>query len=562
MTYDGVIRKALQQRYKKAFKYKLKERPTMVVIDLMQWVKVLPDDIYNVEQAVVHLVGRCTKYLAAASVLVVCWDKSSPVVKKIMCHARGKRYSRVKVIDPECAPILPADPREPLKARELHGADWLKFAANAHNLRRELGPRLVNAFMDPAVLRPEVGKMVLLDGFPLAFRKMHVFENGAARFGDPQYGVYEIHEMPTRWNIDESGDGFGQIPLTEADEAAHPDLYNRVLGIYGVEPSEQCKQGVWYEERQEMRNAIAEADNSIFFYDHFFPTHNQLLVINDGDAISIGLLYARERLRGDRFRNTQTLALKSASEEDRKHGPYVYVNLNRLYVLMEEDKDFLAAGVNNCVLPFVFLSILAGNDFFGNFCHGIGLGTIKKTYMDMLPFFANLLQWNSAGMTPDTRVERRVVVDEELFVQLAHHVFMTKFGPAMRKKHKSASWRLLNRHLQGKKTQLPSRAEIKRQCRQLTWNLDYWCNALRDVHVDPYALYCGKSYYGYEKNPESGEPQLSRQLCHRQRPVDEMYKRNFYKRKQKLKRATPTIPSPTRKRAIDEVAGELDSLFE
>lgn len=95
------------------------------------------------------------------------------------------------------------------------------------------------------------------------------------------------------------------------------------------------------------------------------------------------------------------------------------------------------------------------------------------------------------------------------------HRYMTKHGAALRKKHKSTpTFRLLKEKAAAT---LPSRDDIRRQCRQLVWNLDYWCNALRNIHINPYEVLAGESYYGY------ADGGYAERVSRRQRPVDEMY---------------------------------------
>lgn len=244
--------------------------------------------------------------------------------------------------------------------------------------------------------------------------------------------------VPAPWTVD--ADGFGDVPITQRMEENDPDLYTHVVAIVGTQ------QGIWLEERPDMQNHIGEADSSIFWFDHFYPNVDQLLVINDGDAIPIGLMYARERMVGTQFRNVQTLCLKYSCKkpEEGEEWPmgrkpaYDYVDLNELLCATERDAQFTAAGVNNHILPYVMLCILAGNDFFGNYCKGIGLDTIIQTYMEMLPQFANLLQWNNCGFAPSTRDKRRIILDESAFEQLTYHIYLTKYGKAIRKKNKDA----------------------------------------------------------------------------------------------------------------------------
>jgi hypothetical protein len=213
---------------------------------------------------------------------------------------------------------------------------------------------------------------------------------GISRWG----GDFNKRQVPVTWNIDTSDDGYGDLPITKKMETEEPRLYNRVVAIH-KQPSGE----LYMEERVDMENSVAEGDAAIFWVDHFFPNLDQMLVINDGDAILIGLLYARERMDGNAFRNVQTLCLryckgKPAEGEvwaiPEEPPEYEYIDLNGLFCAIEEDTQFKAAGVNNHVLPHVFLSILAGNDFFGGYCQGIGNKVIITTFIEMIDMVSSV----------------------------------------------------------------------------------------------------------------------------------------------------------------------------
>jgi hypothetical protein len=434
MTLDPDIRDFMRARLREAFSYKAPaQRPQVVCIDLMQWVKVLTENmrIFTLQDVVVYLVRKCLAFMPKETVtLIVCWDRSSPPVKKLVCHA--SRYKKIDVLAAEDGPHLPNDPLTPLASLGLDNENWLRFSASGDNLRRELGPRLVNAFMDTKLIKLAPYQSIILNGFPIKMKTVTVYDLPPDNLSVPVYGEFERRTVPVPWTIHADDDGFGDVPITPAMEEDDPQLYNRVVSIRPNGP-----QGAfWMQEEAAMTNAIAEADSSIFWFDHFFPNQDQMLVINDGDAILIGLLYARERMVGREFRNRQTLCLryskkKPGKDEDwgaRTTPPdYEYVDLNQLFCSVEEDAEFTKAGVNNHALPYVFLAILPGNDFFADFCKGIGLKTIVATYLEMLPMFANLLQWNNAGMSPCARTIRRVVMDEALFEEFTLYLYAAKY---------------------------------------------------------------------------------------------------------------------------------------
>jgi hypothetical protein len=280
----------------------------VVIIDLMQWVKIITDkmNIPTAQHMVEYLVRRCLEFLTPeVQFLVICWDRSSPEVKKLVCHAN--RYRNISVLHPDEGPHLPNNVNVQLHEIGLASKDWLRFSASGDNLRRELGPRLVNAFNHPVLVKKLLpGQQIILNGFPVKFKSVTVYENPDPNdYSISQWGEFNKRQIPIVWNIDTSDDGYGDLPITAAMEQEEPRLYNRVVAIHKAQTGELTMQ-----ERPDMENDVAEGDAAIFWVDHFFPHLDQMLVINDGDAILIGLLYARERMHGNSFRNVQTLCMK------------------------------------------------------------------------------------------------------------------------------------------------------------------------------------------------------------------------------------------------------------
>ena len=90
--------------------------------------------------------------------------------------------------------------------------------------------------------------------------------------------------------------------------------------------------------------------------------------------------------------------------------------------------------------------------------------------------------------------------------------------------------------------------------RQVDWNLQYWLNDCRDIRVDPFKAVDGEPYYGYVKKTMS----ISKRVHATQQPVDEVYKRHFYKRRKKQKTAAPkTIQKKRKQSAMDAVRGKI-----
>lgn len=92
---------------------------------------------------------------------------------------------------------------------------------------------------------------------------------------------------------------------------------------------------------------------------------------------------------------------------------------------------------------------------------------------------------------------------------------------------------------------------MDRQCGQIDWNINYWLNATRNIHIDPFEKDAnGLPYYGYEK--DKGIVDV---VARKQKTVDEVHKKHFWKRKQKLQDDYKGIPEKRKRDALEILKG-------
>lgn len=498
------------------------------------------------------------------SVVVICFDRASPDVKKLVCHVTRyemrcslckKRSDAVprgvvagpEHFDPDCTkgciknqilwseqgPHMHVDPDTFIEA------DWMaKFSSDSRNLQAEFYPRLANALLQWSPRKP--GQVLYIHGLPWKTREVREY-NGL----EFQHGVYngKARVVLDFWSPD------CDLPLRDwKDEGTVVQI--EYGGARCIVP--------------DMANQIHEADNAVFFYSRFFPhIKTQVAYINDGDAISIGLLRALEDFRGPgNFAQTQWLCLPNRSTALGPNAPrFQYVNLTQLATEIEEAPEFTRAGVQSPVATLIFLIVLTETDFFkGEFCFGIGRLTdwaedeekrakqtkgVWDTFFDKLSMYSHLVQYYVHVKSYTD--ERRIVIDEDLFRIFTEYCYMNKYT-----KSTIEETRVHCAKLKDPRKRPPSEQVILRWCRQITWNLNYWANAWRNIYIDPFETYLGKPYFGYDK-----EEGIINVVAHKQKPLDEVYKRNFWKRKQKeTSEERVPIPEKRKQAALDLIRGK------
>lgn len=586
MTLDSKVKEELRHRHPASFSYVTPVNNfTILVVDFMQFLKsTVPDYTRNNQSELVgHFVRMIFGLLDRAPIVVVCVDKASPIVKQMVCHGNryekrckkckaktkelpsGKRAPR-ECFDPSCekqcfenqilysseGPYLPEDNQTPLPF-----TSWSQFCSDSGNLRYELYPRMVNAILS-ATLPP--GKKLFLNGFPIKLKDVQEWVPNSTFL---QKGGYERRVIVDTWT-------YADLPLK-----VDAKTFGHTLCIEGSNK--------WVDES--MFNMIAEADNTIFYMLSFFPEHSRHAVyINDGDAISIGLFLAHEYCLGkDEHNNpiySHELYLMMPNKSKKKYlggppPPFEYISLTKLHNSIQNMPEFQEAGVQCPFVTVIFLIILSGTDFFRNFCDGIGIirewsedeekrenqtYNIWETFYSKLDMYSHLVQYYRGENSVKT--ERRVVLDEKLFQLFEQECYINKYAKSVSKKRKKLEKEVsfediqihCSKNLKDASRHPPPDNVMSRQCRQIDFNLNYWANALRGIELDPFEQdNNGNSYYGYKKSPV---PHVVDIVASKQQPVDEIYKANFWKRKQKqMTSAVVNIGEKRKRAAMDIIKG-------
>lgn len=568
MTTKTYCRRQWRIRYKgknRPIHHRYPEHVQVVVVDFMQFVKSIDETIQTIRQLIDAWVQRIRGFFHhKVECVIVCFDKGTPPVKHVHCHVKS-RYKNTKRYTAGNSPVLSSNLDKTLASMELAGADWMRLAGCQALLQREVYPLLWNALLNPNALHLKPGQVVVLHGLPSKTRQVSV-HHGAA-WENPHTWVGTQVQV-TEWSIDTD---YGDWPITEAMEQQDPEMYNRVYRLVG-----QPNGAMHVEEAPEWHNRIVEADNGVFWYQHFdcFKLRPTMISINDGDAVSIAVLQSRDRLNEhSEFLNHQYICLRyrepKEEREKRLQDPFEankppptheYVDVNFLHTELDNDPVFCNNNVNNPQAAFAMLNILCGSDFFTDYCRGIGERFIWNTFLQRPKLFSHLIQWNAASFPADPTAFRRAIVDETLFEQFTYYVYLNKYGKAVRKKNGgNMSFALLRTHcskLKRVQNRMPTARQCKQFARQLQWNIQYWLNAPRNIEVDPFEQWRNMSYWGYQRNPETGHAEVSYVFSPKQKPMDEAYKRHLRKRKRKT-RGPPTFTADAKRHATRVVQTQL-----
>jgi hypothetical protein len=571
MTLEGWVKEAYEEMFPTCFTFISPENIALLSTDCMQWTKgqpplkrypAPPDPkgfIETQHQLIVYFTNQLIKLTDKSPVAIACFDKASPVVKKIVCHE--KRYERrckqcrahvpdlpygktadSSFFDPACTnncindqilwyeegPHLAESNDAPLS--HIIRNDWSRFSSDSRNLFYDLYPRIVNQLLK---WEPPIGKILYISGLPFCTKKVDQinFDQGfapVARRAD----LFTERVILTEWSMD--GEQYRTYDM---------EILNRVYAFEGRVNGNGVRMAARREEVPGMYNEIHEADNSIFFFSQFFGPQKHVYFINDGDAISIGLLRALEDIRGpDTVDKEHWLCLPFKSKKKKTalaamgaaEHKFQYVNLTKM--CQEASKHPQLRQVQSPVATLVFLTILSGTDFFkGEFCFGIGgKGKVNdktgelRTYGVWDTFFENIEQYSHLVQyypnVKDPMVERRIVLDRDLFRIFTEACYTNRFG-----RKKQATFSMLfkaSADQKNPKKRLPSEDVIYRWSCQIDWNANYWANAVRNKYIDPFKEVDGKSYYGYERGGTITNAVATRQ----DPPLDEVYKRHFWKR--------------------------------
>ena len=295
---------------------------------------------------------------------------------------------------------------------------------------------------------------------------------------------------------------------------------------------------------------------------------------NDGDYIWIALLQSPDRidpetskfnsrvwvkLRGQEASRTAHKKRKTAAEAKKQKandegdeaaaedadaemsdpidGRDVYININRLYILMGEDPDLKYAQFPQGMA--VLLYILGGTDFFDDLdeqtaiFHGMGWEKcVWETWCTHKERFANLIMVFYTGPAGYNQPEicRRPYVDEEAMITFFQQCYATKYGVQVRKLYDTGKMTIAQlqeftqsfarkckpkpgeeptkyqgRLNQALKKAMPPTPVLQRYVRLALLNFSYWLNGYRpngDEYCNPLEEYEGFPYYGYMVDPD------------------------------------------------------------
>ncbi len=597
MTLETWVKEQLEKMFPTCFSYTAPDNISLVSCDYMQFSKGSPpmqkypprDDndgyIMNRKQLVTYFGNQMIKLTDKSPVAVVCFDKSSPVVKKIVCHK--DRYERRCKLCRAIAPELPYgrtadaayfDPKcdkgcigdqifwyeegphlgtseDAIIPGEIRN-DWSRFSSDSRNLFYELYPLIANLILK---WEPPVGRMLYISGLPFHTKVVDEvkFNEGFAPTSR-RADIFTKRVQVVEWE---------GVNSRDANDAAIPlydmEILNRVYVIEGMSNSSGVRLPTRREEVPSMYNTIHEGDNAIFFFSHFFPggtipPPKHVYLINDGDAISIGVLRALEDIRGPETTDREhwlCLPIKSNGKKGKlaalgaRNCKFQYINLTKL--CREMDTHPQLRNLQSPIASMIFLIILSGTDFFnGEFCFGIGgKGKINektgelRTYGIWDTFFEGVASGQYSHLVQfypnvrDPMTERRIVIDRVLFRVFTESCYTNRFG-----RKKGSTYDMLvaaSANQKNPKKKLPDEGIIYRWSSQIDWNMNYWANAWRNIYIDPFRKVDGKSYYGYEEKEGSSGTITNIVAMRQDPPLDEVYKRHFVKRVEAAVAAEP-----------------------
>lgn len=571
-------REQLRQRYPHAFGY---EGPQyqMVCKDMMALVKgALPDWVYSLNTLRDYLFRPIDGAFSAKTgclIMFICFDKGTPAPKHLVEH-KNRHDTRCKeckkhgdlpwgktagpmFFDPECTKNcvnsqrlwFEEGPYLNLTDFDAPLPEWSRYKIDTRNLRAELFPIIMNWVLE---YMPPPGKALFTDGLPGQSKIVNDYSADWKNGYHIDSNVAKRHIL-VPWTMN-------QLPLDPKTTK-----YGRVYMMKGIPPCHAFPGGtVLREEVPDMENDILEADNAVFYFSKFFPElRTHVADINDGDAISIGLLRALEDFKGGEPVQEQWLALPYKSKkasvlfEDGQLPRTEWVNLTLLYQKVEASPDFNRNGYQSPVATLIFLLVIADTDFFKGYCFGIGSITewdedekkrekqtkgVWDTFFSRLDMFHHLVQYYP--LTKSLTEKRQMVIDEELFAIFTRFCYTNKYE----KVAKNGDIVAHCSKFKDERKRFPSDNKILRWARQIGWNLNYWANAFRNIYVDPYERYNEKPYWGY--CPDLG---IVDDVSPTQKDLDEKHKKHMLKRQRKTTEIQP-IPKQRKLDAVRALKGK------
>ena len=335
------------------------------------------------------------------------------------------------------------------------------------------------------------------------------------------------------------------------------------------------------EEYYPIGSLIEEADLVPYFYMYRLGYPTVMVRTADRDLVAIGLLYGHDMHKPDGTWRQQ-LYIRLANRTTPKNGD-LYVHINRLYDLIDEDDELNSGYVQNRVLSAVSVMILCGTDFVKGYAKGLGrVNCIIDTFYSNPAIFSHLFQ-HSRNLVPDPNILREPVVDERAFFRFTSACYLQKHEKTIAKrKHRENTRRQkqaqrarkrlkkmdsspsesdsssygtsgvdeeeegviqitrdeLKKHVNKHKNpsyHMMKRNEARLLARRLTWNLLYWFNGYRDPmafgeggRFDPLKKGVdGRSYFGFAYDKETEKAVETAFVSAFQDPVLKCYARHM-----------------------------------
>ena len=200
MTLPTIIKKALKERYGAAWSKKAPDAVHVTAKDFMQHLKgTLPDIIVTVNDLKAYIMRLVRQELSRrnqCSVVIFCVDTATVDVKAIVEYGTRKEWRckhckklkkdtfsdkcqkkciTSKPLRFEDGPHFPLDHdmRLPVEPKQ-----WMRFASDSRNLRRELYPILMNCFLEGSSFIPMPGQTVITCGLPCMSKVIPVYAPG------------------------------------------------------------------------------------------------------------------------------------------------------------------------------------------------------------------------------------------------------------------------------------------------------------------------------------------------------------------------------------------------
>src|SRR5271163_567063 len=158
MGLPTFAKKFLKEQYNAAFSFDCPFEPTVIVLDMMMFLKFRPPNVTTLEESINYDVDKIITLLNTQNRLrhlIVTVDRKPLPVKRMVAHK--KRYEKKDVFPAKGGPYLPQKKSDPIPD------PWIQLAGNYKLLQREYYPLLLNALL--AVV-PRPGQKLVLHGFP------------------------------------------------------------------------------------------------------------------------------------------------------------------------------------------------------------------------------------------------------------------------------------------------------------------------------------------------------------------------------------------------------------